>query len=376
MMQATAIPVEEKWLARARQGECPFPDANSARALLDLRFPTTRDEEWKYTRTARLQQGEWPLRPALIHASGLFVEKTPQVPDVKLSFFETLNLAFCTNAWNVQFPAHQISKAELHIQTPPDNWAQPNAALRTEKNAQGSATVYFNGEKNGFTNGLIHVSLAEGSVLNLDVIQDNEDSHFQYLHVIVDQEANSKLNLVTHVLQGGWIRNQVTIRMNGSGSESQLSGHYLPTENQFVDNHTVVDHLYPHCVSRELYKGVAYDQGKVVFNGKVFVRPDAQKTEAYQSNQNIIISEQAVVNSKPELEIYADDVKCSHGSTTGQLDEEALFYLRARGLSEEGAKQMLVSAFVMEVIEKSGNPDAVSHVKKLLMEWGKILSDS
>jgi Fe-S cluster assembly protein SufD len=124
-----------------------------------------------------------------------------------------------------------------------------------------------------------------------------------------------------------------------------------------------------------LYKGVLYDQSKGVFNGKVFVRRDAQKTEAYQSNKNIMMSDEAVIDTKPELEIYADDVRCSHGSTTGQFDEEALFYLRARGLSAEGAKQLLVSAYVNEVIDRSQNPAVVAFVKNELSRRGRIIAD-
>jgi Fe-S cluster assembly protein SufD len=144
--------------------------------------------------------------------------------------------------------------------------------------------------------------------------------------------------------------------------------------NQHVDNHTLVDHKVAHCESHELYKGVVNDKATAVFNGKVFVRKDAQKINAFQSNANVLLSDDSSVNSKPELEIYADDVKCSHGSTTGQLDEEAVFYLRARGLSEKTARKLMISAFINDVIEKIENEEVNTFVIQLLQErfdWEK-----
>jgi Fe-S cluster assembly protein SufD len=159
----------------------------------------------------------------------------------------------------------------------------------------------------------------------------------------------------------------LNIRVNGQNCETNLNSAYILKENQLVDNHTVVDHRVANCVSNELYKGVIDDKATAVFNGKVFVRPDAQKINAFQSNGNVLLSNDASVNSKPELEIYADDVKCSHGSTTGQLDEKAVFYLRSRGMGEKQARELLVQAFVGDVLEKLD--DAVkAHIEVLLEE--------
>jgi len=145
--------------------------------------------------------------------------------------------------------------------------------------------------------------------------------------------------------------------VDGENCETNLYGAYMPHNKEHVDNHTIVDHLRPHCESNELYKGVIYDKASGVFNGKVFVRQAAQQTNAFQQNANILMTDDATMNSKPELEIYADDVKCSHGSTTGQFDEEALFYLMQRGISEDQARRMLVKAFISEVIEKITIPE-------------------
>ena len=161
----------------------------------------------------------------------------------------------------------------------------------------------------------------------------------------------SPFGIKTLSLNGDFIRNDLYIRSDATNCESTLNGVYIPQNKEHVDNHTIVDHLSPHCNSSELYKGVVNDNATAVFNGKVFVRPDAQKINAFQSNANILLSDDATVNSKPELEIYADDVKCSHGSTTGQLDEDALFYLRARGIGKDAARDLLVKAFVGDVLE-------------------------
>ncbi|MBC7863959.1 MAG: SufD family Fe-S cluster assembly protein, partial [Bacteroidia bacterium] len=139
--------------------------------------------------------------------------------------------------------------------------------------------------------------------------------------------------------------------------ETHLNGLTVAKENQLVDNHTVVDHAVPNCESNELYKGIAMGKSVLIFNGKIFVRRDAQKTNAYQSSKNILLSDDATVNTKPQLEIFADDVKCSHGTSTGKVDEEALFYLKARGIGEESARKLLLQAFAGEVTEKIKNED-------------------
>jgi Fe-S cluster assembly protein SufD len=135
-----------------------------------------------------------------------------------------------------------------------------------------------------------------------------------------------------------------------------------------IDNHTTVDHRMPHCTSSESYKGILYDKSKGVFNGKVFVRPDAQQTNAYQQNANILASREAVMNAKPELEIYADDVKCSHGCTIGQFDDDALFYAQSRGIGEAEAKSMLVHAFITDILDGFAVEEVALEVRHRLAE--------
>jgi Fe-S cluster assembly protein SufD len=164
------------------------------------------------------------------------------------------------------------------------------------------------------------------------------------------QEQDSTISNYTVTLGNGFTRNNTNYRVNGENCETNLYGLYLTDGKQFADNHTIVDHKVPRCESNELYKGIVDDRSVSVFNGKVFVRPHAQQTNAYQSNRNILLDDKATVNAKPQLEIWADDVKCSHGATSGQLDENQLFYMRARGIDYETAQSLLVYAFAAEVI--------------------------
>jgi Fe-S cluster assembly protein SufD len=169
-------------------------------------------------------------------------------------------------------------------------------------------------------------------------------------------------------MDGKFIRNNLQVILDGEGCESHLLGLYLVQGDTLVDNHTVVDHKKANAFSNELYKGIVDDNARGVFNGKIFVRPNAQKTNAFQSNRNILLSDKATVNTKPQLEIWADDVKCSHGCTTGQLDEEALFYLRARGIGEDTARAMMLYAFAGEVIESLKSETIKSYIDSLISE--------
>jgi Fe-S cluster assembly protein SufD len=192
----------------------------------------------------------------------------------------------------------------------------------------------------------------ENAHVHWDKIQLESDANFLMNEDNVHIASNGNFTINTLTIDGGWVRNALNITLDGQNIEANLNGFYMPRRKQFVDNHTRVDHRKPHCNSNELYKGVLNDQSTGVFNGKVYVQIDAQKTNAFQSCANILLSDDATMNTKPELEIYADDVKCSHGTTTGQLDEEALFYLKSRGLGEANARRLLTSAFIGDVISK------------------------
>ena len=151
---------------------------------------------------------------------------------------------------------------------------------------------------------------------------------------------------------GGLVRNEINAALAGEGASLSMEGIFVLSGRQHVDNHTVIDHVAPHCDSVELFKGVLDENARGIFDGRIIVEPDAVKTNSRQTNKNLLLSETAVIDSKPSLEIHNDDVKCNHGSTIGQLDEEALFYLRSRGISAEEARNLLVYAFASEIVER------------------------
>ena len=196
----------------------------------------------------------------------------------------------------------------------------------------------------------------------------NDSKHNQVANTVIHQSNSSKVNTFTLTLQGELIRNNFNIIIDGENCESHFHGLYLLNGNTLADNHTVVDHRKPNSFSNEMYKGIMDGNSKGVFNGKIFVRPHAQKTNAFQSNRNIIISDSATINTKPQLEIWADDVKCSHGCTSGQLDEEAMFYLRSRGIAEPIAKAMLLYAFAVDVLETLQHEGLRTYLDNIIAE--------
>lgn len=206
-----------------------------------------------------------------------------------------------------------------------------------------------------FSNQVTEGVVSENAKLNLYSIQADHGNRYQFGHTTIWQANHSRVNTYTFTLDGKFVRNNLQLLLDGEGCESHMYGLYLLHGDTLADNHTVVDHRKPNSFSNELYKGVLEGSAKGVFNGKIFVRPNAQKTNAFQSNRNILLSDKATVNTKPQLEIWADDVKCSHGCTTGQLDEEALFYLRSRGIEKNTARAMMLYAFAAEVLENIPN---------------------
>ena len=202
-----------------------------------------------------------------------------------------------------------------------------------------------------FTNAVTEIFLGRGARMQHYKLQSESlnTSHIAGLHV--EQQHASSLSSHSLSLGAGLARNDIAVRLAGEGAQCRLYGAYCIGGRQHVDYHTQVDHLMPGCYSRELYKGVVQDRARAVFNGMVVVHPDAQHSDAQLVNKNLQLSAKAEVDSKPELQIYADDVKCSHGATVGQLDPAALFYLQSRGIAQEEAKAMLVSSFINEILQ-------------------------
>ena len=234
-----------------------------------------------------------------------------------------------------------------------DLMAQHRNLIIAEKDAEAMIVVcdHSLSAHRFLTNSVNEVYAGEGAHINLTRVQNEHNGSSQITHSYSHQEARSNLSASTISLHGGFIRNNVFVTLNGEHSENHSMGLYLSDKGQYIDNFVHIDHASPNCFSNQLYKGVLDDYASGSFNGRILVRRDAQKTNAYQSNNNILLSDDAKMYSRPQLEIYADDVKCSHGSTMGQLDEKALFYLRSRGINYREARLLLMFAFSHEVIQ-------------------------
>jgi Fe-S cluster assembly protein SufD len=203
-----------------------------------------------------------------------------------------------------------------------------------------------------FNNSVTEVFADEGAKLDHYKLQNINNNSTLVNTIYIKQEANSNVSTNAITLNGGLIRNNVYIKLNGQGADADVLGVYLMDKKQHVDNHIFIDHSVPNCTSNELFKGILDEESSAVFNGHILVQQDAQNTNAFQNNKNILLTDTASIDTKPFLEIYADDVKCSHGATIGQLDTEAMFYLRQRGITEDNARMLLMYAFAADVIKK------------------------
>lgn len=208
------------------------------------------------------------------------------------------------------------------------------------------------GDNTGISNISTEIYVGHNTHLEHIKFQNDTDNGIYFAQSEAKQERDSNYTSNTITLNGKFVRNDLGTTHNGENIETHYYGYYYGSGRNLIDNHTMVDHATPHCESNELYKGVLGDSSIGTFNGKILVRPDAQKTNAYQSSKNVLLTDTAKVNAKPELEIYADDVKCSHGSSTGSIDKDALFYLQARGIPKEKAKALLLLAYSQEIIDK------------------------
>jgi Fe-S cluster assembly protein SufD len=418
----------------------------------ELGFPTTKNEDWKYTNISRflkdefeiagagspvakldpivleqaaidsldcykivLVNGSWPGKAAeASYPAGvqLFTVAEARQDPAFSSYFErsaefeknhftALNAALYTDGLFIRVDAGASPDKPLHIvhvYTSGHNLlVQPRHVVLVNRNASlsiiesvvssedvatagpgaddampgsGVAGHGAAGAKCGakiFVNSLMEIIVQPDARMDHTIIQTSGKATRLVQHITVRQKRQSLYNNFTFTLPGAdFVRNELTVRLEEEHTESHLYGLYLLGGQQLVDNHTLVDHQKPSCQSNELYKGVLLERSVGVFNGKVYVHKDAQKTNAFQQNNNLVISKKATINSKPQLEIFADDVKCSHGSTVGQFSEEALFYLRARGIGEETAKGLLINAFAFDITEKIGIPALRTHINRLI----------
>jgi Fe-S cluster assembly protein SufD len=286
-----------------------------------------------------------------------------------------LNTAFFHGGAFIQVKRGQVTQHPVYIYHIADAsqgniFAQPRTLVHLGENAhlQIVETFITLGGQESFTNKVTEIVVEKDARLEYYKIQNDNSRASQVSTTHIRQIGKSHTLCIVISLGGAVIRNNLNLIFEAPNCESHLYGLYCLNNQSHIDNHTVVDNTMPNCLSNELYKGIVTDQATAVFNGKIFVRKDAQKTNAYQSNKNLLLTDTATVNSKPQLEIFADDVKCSHGCTVGSLDEEALFYLRSRGLHEDYARSLLLQAFALDILEKIKSVPIRTYVNDLISQ--------
>ena len=389
-----------------------------------LNFPTTHDEDWKYTNITPLLRynfkpfdGNVTLNEnqiekflfknfsnnRLVFVNGHFIKELSKIinlPDgviagsiaaefknnskvidehfskyanYKEHIFTALSTAFTIDGAFIFIPEGKIVEEPIHILFITDSagekiLTQPRNLFVAGKNSQVSIIEHYTSMNDDiyFTNVVTEIVAEQDSIIDHVKLQEESINSFHISREEIDQERGS--NFTSHSISfGGEIaRNDVKSRFNDKGSECTLNGLYLLRRKQLYDSHTMIDHAKPYCNSHEHYKGILDDQSRGVFNGKVLVRQDAQKTNAFQENNNIILSDDALVNTKPQLEIFADDVKCSHGATVGQLDMDSLFYLKSRGIGEEKARTILIHAFASDIVKSIKIESVKNYLEEIL----------
>ncbi|MFM7104705.1 MAG: Fe-S cluster assembly protein SufD [Flavobacteriales bacterium] len=377
-------------------------------ALSTISPPSSKQELWRYTRTARIIQHAWKLSDnhetdsssginggagRIVIVNGNYCEERTLLPKgVSIAasnefyhphnpthFFEALSFVYCTCVLDIIVDHHTNIEDVIHIEyhhTNDDGFSAPVIRIHAGAHSQVKFAEHFSETSSTCLHiRNLEVKAEASSKVHIDKIQSGGTNSFVMNEDRIVLESGAEFRINTMTVSGNWTRNMLHISLMGSGAVAHLNGFYAPCNSEFIDNHTCVYHAVPHCESHELYKGLLSDTSTGVFNGRIHVEKDAQKTNAYQSNANLLSGAEAKMYTKPELEIYADDVKCSHGSTTGQIDEEALFYLKARGLSHERASQLLSEAFFAEIIEGCTNAEVATHVVKQLAKRGIVHPD-
>ena len=355
-----------EWLARLRR-------AAFAR-FEELGFPTPHDEAWRYTGLQPITGTAWaPSRRTSLAANvelpaGARLRPLAEVPEREVEAhlakiatldrpFPALNASSLEEAYVLEIAPGAVLEAPVELPWTASAAAHPEAShprllILAGERSQAAVVSRYSGEGRYFRNAVTEIVLGDGALLEHSVLQ-RESPEACHVHTLAVRQGRAS-HFTSHNLTFGaaLARTDLDVLLAAEGAECTLNGLFAGTGTQHLDNHTTIDHAKPHCVSRELYKGVMDGASRGVFFGKIIVRPDAQKTDAIQTNKNLLLSREALVNSTPALEIFADDVKCKHGSTTGQLDALALFYLRSRGIGEADARTLLTQAFAADVVER------------------------
>jgi Fe-S cluster assembly protein SufD len=402
------------WLERIRQ--------EALASFAETVLPTQRQEDWKYTSVAAIDKGRFVVPPAgiadqaaaavvaaqwladsplLVFVNGYYqpqlspvgtlpagvtieslgeaLERAPQrleewlarpQPDYA-SGFAALNAAFMADGAFIHLAPGAALERPIHLLfvATGEFAIHPRNLIVAEAGSQVSIVEHYvatAGVRN-FTNALTDIRVGPGAQVEHHRLQQESLKAFHIAAVDVDQEAGSRFTSNAFAFGGALSRLDLGVGLNAENAECTLNGLYQIGGRQHVDHHTRIDHARPRSISRELYKGVLDGNARAVFNGKVIVQRDAQQSDAQQSNRNLLLSDDAEVDTKPQLEIFADDVKCAHGATVGQLDDEQLFYLRSRGVDAAAARALLTFAFADEVVSRLSVASLRTRLEKLLL---------
>jgi len=298
------------------------------------------------------------LKTAFDNAATQSLVEKALTNELGLNAFVALNTAFSQNGVFIHVAKGTIVDKPIHISNIIVSGGEaimthPQIIGIAEQSSEVSVveTYYAVNDGTYFTNALNRFVVGQNAHVHHYKLQNESQNAFQINNAITTQDRDSTYSSYVLDLGGKTVRNNLSSHLQSSGTNTNLYGVYLAKGNQHIDNQSFIDHAHPHCESNELYKGIIDDKGRGVFNGKVNVRQDAQKTNAFQQNSSLVLSNTAIMDTKPQLEIFADDVKCSHGATIGQMDETSIYYLRTRGMNLEQARSMLQFAFVAEVLE-------------------------
>jgi Fe-S cluster assembly protein SufD len=382
----------------------------------ELGIPTLRHEEWKYTNLRALAETAFEPRsnadvspaelesmthivagaPRLVFVNGRYsatlshldgihagvevrnlanakAAELGTVAKLDVTPFTALNAALWEDGAYVRIPKGTVVEEPIQLVFVGRAGDKPQSVhtrvlIVAEENSQARVVESYASQGAYFSNVVTEVAVAENAILEHIKVQEEGPDTFHIATIQVKQAASSTFTSNNVGFGGRIARNDVNVVIEGERCETSLNGAYTVFGEQIVDNHTRIDHAVPNCHSFEVYKGILGDQGVGVFNGKIYVHEDAQKTDAKQTNKALLLSRTATMNTKPQLEIFADDVKCTHGATVGQLDDDQLFYLRSRGLPLVEAKTLLTYAFVSEVLEKVSVVPLREALERQLME--------
>jgi len=379
----------------------PFPVLSDLRQVASdrfdtLGFPTTKNEDWKFTnlapflKTLDAEPGSLapeelaaaPFadlgRPRLVFVNGRYapllsappagvkagslrealdsggVGQVGRYADFEKNALVALNTAEFEDGALVEIGNGCVLDSPIHLLfVSTGGAAYPRNLILAGRDSQATIleTYLGLGEQPSFTCAVTELVAGDGSVISHLKLQDETTRALHWGMLRVEQGASSNFTSYNIALGAGLARNEIAAVLAGEGAECTLKGLYLATGRQHIDNYTTLDHAREHSTSHELYKGILDGDSHGVFHGRIIVRPEAQKTDAIQRNKNLLLSRGAVVNTKPQLEIYADDVRCTHGATVGQVDQEAVFYLRSRGIGLAEARSLLTVAFTGEILE-------------------------